>query len=173
MNGGVIVKKLSLKRILIICLSVICAIELVHFILYLHFGLVKSQNYRDEFVRNLDIWALENKKVHYIDFINYDDLSWKYRNSISRESFQNAKTDEQCLLIYNQIISATHDPQKSESFFTTQGMDMSTAHEGLIVEGKTYHIIHDVDIKTNYLTFQPYISKWMISIEDTTYKQRG
>ena len=46
MNGGVIVKKLSLKRILIICRGVICVIELVHFILYLHFGLAKSQNYR-------------------------------------------------------------------------------------------------------------------------------
>ncbi len=168
MNGGVIVKILSLKRILIICLGVICAIELVHFILYLHFGLAKSQNYRDEFVRNLDYFALGNKEAHYIDFINYDDLSWKYRNSISKEMFQNAKTDKQCLLIYNQIISATHNPQKSESFFTTQGMDMSTAHEGLIVEGKPYHFIHDIDIKTNYFTFQPYISKWMISIEETT-----
>ena len=82
MNGGVVVKKQSLKRILIICFGVICAIELVHFILYLHFGLAKSQNYREEFVHNLDIAALGNKEAHYIDFIEYDDLSWKYRNSI-------------------------------------------------------------------------------------------
>lgn len=168
MNGGVVVKKQSIKRMLIICLGVICVIELVHFILYLHFGLAKSQNYRDEFVHNLDIAALINKEAHYIDFIEYDDLSWKYRNTISKEMFQNSKTDEQCLLIYNQIISATHNPQKSESFFTTQGMDMSTVHEGLIVGGKSYHIIHDIDITTNYFTFQPYISKWMISIEETT-----
>ena len=161
-------KKQSLKRILIICLGVICAIEVVHFIMYLHFGLVKSQDYRDEFVHNLDIAALGNKETHYINFIKYDDLSWKYRNSISKEMFQNAKTDEQCLLIYNQIISVTHNPQKSESFFTTQGMDMSTGYEGLIVEGKTYHTKHDIDVKTNYFTFQPYISKWMISIEETT-----
>ena len=161
-------KKQSLKQILIICFGVICAIELVHFILYLHFGLVKSQDYRDDFVDNLDIAALGNKEAHYIDFIEYDDLSLKYRNSISKEMFQNAETDEQCLLIYDQIISATHDPQKSESFFTTQGMDMSTGYEGLIVEGKAYHIKHDIDVKTNYFTFQPYISKWMISIEETT-----
>lgn len=168
MNGDAVMKKRSLKRILTICLGVLCAIELVHFILYLHFGLVKSQDYRDEFVHSLDIAALGNKEAHYIDFIEYDDLSWKYRNSISKEMFQNAETDEQCLLIYNQIISVTHNPQKSESFFTTYGMDMSTGYEGLIVEGKTYHIIHDIDIKTNYFTFQPYISKWMISIKETT-----
>lgn len=168
MNGGVIVKKLSLKRKLIMCLGVICTIELVHFILYIQFGLVKSQNYRDEFVCNLDIGALDNKEAHYIDFINYDDLSWKYRNSISRERFQDAKNDEQCLLIYNQIISATHNPQKSESFFTTQGMDMSTGYEGLIVDDKAYYIEHNIDVKTNYFTFQPYISKWMITIEERT-----
>lgn len=161
-------KKLLLKRMLIICLGVVCVIELVHFILYLHFGLVKSQDYRDEFVDNMDIVALINKEAHYIDFVSYDDLSWKYRNSISKEMFQNAKNDEQCLLIYNQIISATHDPQKSESFFTTKGMDMCTGYEGLIVVGKTYYIEHDIDVKTNYFTFKPYISKWMISIKETT-----
>lgn len=95
MNGGVVVKKQSIKRMLIICLGVICVIELVHFILYLHFGLAKSQNYREEFVHNLDIAALINKEAHYIDFIEYDDLSWKYRNTISKEMFQNSKTDEQ------------------------------------------------------------------------------
>ena len=161
-------KKLLLKRMLIICLGAICVTELVHFILYLHFGLVKSQDYRDEFVDNMDIVALINKEAHYIDFVSYDDLSWKYRNSISKEMFQNAKNDEQCLLIYNQIISATHDPQKSESFFTTKGMDMCTGYEGLIVAGKTYYIEHDIDVKTNYFTFEPYISKWMISIKETT-----
>ncbi|MDE7280236.1 MAG: hypothetical protein K2N36_00660 [Ruminiclostridium sp.] len=149
-------------------MGVICVIELVHFILYLHFGLVKSQDYRDEFVDNMDIVALINKEAHYIDFVSYDDLSWKYRNSISKEMFQNAKNDEQSLLIYNQIISATHDPQKSESFFTTKGMDMCTGYEGLIVDGKTYYIEHDIDVKTNYFTFKPYISKWMISIKETT-----
>ena len=165
-------KKLSLKRILIICLGVVCVIELVHFILYLHFGLVKSQDYRDEFVANMGDEFVYNvdfdKEAHYIDFVSYDDLSWKYRNSISKEMFQNAKTDEQCLLIYNQVISLTHDPQKSESFFTTKGMDMCTGYEGLIVDGKTYYIEHDIDVKTNYFTFEPYISKWMISIKETT-----
>lgn len=162
-------KKASKHRFLLIFLVVICAIETVHFILYLHFGLVKAQDYRDDFVLyGMDIVALGNKDAHYIDFINYDDLSWKYRNSISKEMFQNAETDEQCLSIYNRIISATHNPQKSSSFFTTQGMDMSTGYEGLISDDKTYSIKHDLDIKTNYFTFKPYISKWLISIEEKT-----
>ena len=162
-------KKQALKRILIICLGVIFAIELVHFILYLHFGLAKAQDYRDDFILyGMDISGLENGERHYVEFIPYDDLSLRYKKTVSKDIFQNAATDEQCLLIYNKIISSTDNSSKT-SFFecTTHGMQMGTGFETLMVDGKSYHIKHDISIKTNYFTFQPYISKWLISIEET------
>lgn len=170
MKDGAIMEKAILKRrLLLIFLVVICAIEAVHFILYLHFGLAKAQDYRDDFILyGMDILSLENGERHYVEFIPYDDLSLRYKNTVSKDIFQNATTDEQCLLIYNKIISSTGNPSNT-SFFecTTHGMQMGTGCETLLVDGKNYHIKHDINIKTNYFTFKPYISKWMISIEET------
>lgn len=165
---GDIVKKAVLKhRPLLIFLAVICAIETVHFILYLHFGIAKAQDYRDNFIlHGMDIAGLERGELRYAEFIPYDDLSLRYKNSISKDALQNTETDEECLLIYNKIIQSAKNPG-STSFFecTTQGMQMGTGSEVLTAEGKNYHIEHDICIRTNYFTFKPYISKWIISIE--------
>lgn len=171
MKDGVVLKKAILKhRLLLIFLTVICVIEAIHFILYLHFGLARAQDYRDDFILyGMDIVGLEKGEHHYVEFIPYDDLSLRYKSSVSKDIFQNAATDEQYFLLYNNIISLTGSPSNT-SFFecTTQDMQMGTGYEILTVDGKSYRIKHDINIKTNYFTFKPYISKWMISIEETT-----
>lgn len=162
-------KKAVLKhRSLLIFLAVICVIETVHFILYLHFGLAKAQDYRDDFIlHGMDIAGLERGERHYAEFIPYDDLSLRYKNSISKDLLQNTETGEECLLIYNKVIQSTGDPG-STSFFecTTRGMQMGTGCEVLTVDEKNYRIEHDICIRTGYFTFKPYISKWIISIKE-------
>lgn len=162
-------KKAVLKhRLLLIFLVVIGVIEIIHFILYLHFGIAKAQDYRDDFIlHGMDIVGLEKGERRYAEFIPYDDLSLRYKNSISKDILQKAKTDEECLLIYNKIISSAGNPGGT-SFFdcTTRGMQMGTGCEVLTVDGKNYRIEHDICIRADYFTFKTYISKWIISIEE-------
>ena len=39
--------------------------------------------------------------------------------------------------------------------------------EELVVDDVRYSVTHNIDVTTNYFTVKPYISKWMISIEET------
>lgn len=140
------------------------AIELIHLFLYINIGLKKSSRYIEEFIDKSINLAISGQD-YYIQLIPYDDLSIIYKMGISKNDFVNINSDKQCLEIYSIIDNLTFNSQ-STSFYSTSGLKMGTYYEGLIVDDIKYSIKHDIDVKTNYFTFKPYISKWIITIEE-------
>lgn len=153
------------KRKIIIGAATFLVIECIHLFVYINYGLNGSAIYINEFITNCGSYALE-EEGHYLDLISYGDLSPIYKIVVDEEEFINADTDKECFEIYNSIIEHTSS-QKSSSFYTTYGMKKGTYYEELIVDDVRYRAKHNIDVKTNYFTFKPYISKWMITIEET------
>lgn len=154
------------KRKIITGIVIVLLIEFVHLLLYINYGLNKSALYVDEFITNAVGYTIQ-EKGYYLELIPYDDLSLAYRIVIDEDDFISADTDESCLEIYNIIIQHTSS-QKSSSFYSTFGMKKGECYEELIVDDVRYSVTHNIDVKTNYFTFKPYISKWMITIEKIT-----
>lgn len=141
-------------------------IEFVHLLLYINYGLNKSAIYIDEFAKNAVGYTIQ-KKGYYLELIPYDDLSLAYKIAIDEDDFISVDNDESCLEIYNIIIKHTPS-QKSSSFYSTIGMRKGECYEELIVNNVRYSVTHNIDVETNYFTFKPYISKWMITVEEIT-----
>ena len=154
------------KRKVITAIVVILMLEFVHLLLYINYGLNKSAIYIDEFATNAVGYTIQ-EKGYYLKLIPYDDLSLAYRIVIDEDDFISVDTDESCLEIYNRIIEHTPS-QKPSSFYTTYSMRKGECYEELVVDDVRYSVTHNIDVTTNYFTFKPYISKWMISIEETT-----
>lgn len=104
------------------------------------------------------------KDGYYLDIIPYEELSSKYRSAVSEEEFTGADTDEECMALYEKIRKATWS-ERNTSFFTTKGMKKGSYSEILIVDDITYRVEHDIDVRIGCFTFEPYISKWIITIE--------
>lgn len=122
--------------------------------------------YVNEFITN----AVDNtiqEKGYYLELIPYDDLSLVYKIAIDEDDFISVDNDESCLEIYNIIIQHTPS-QKSSSFYSTFGMKKGECYEELIIDNVRYRVTHNIDVKTNYFTFKPYISKWIITIKEIT-----
>ena len=100
----------------------------------------------------------------YLDIVSYEDLARKYRAAVSEEEFYGADTDEECMALYEKIRKATRI-EKNTSFFTTKGMKKGGYSEVLVVDDVSYRVEHDIDVRIGYFTFEPYISKWVITIE--------
>lgn len=156
------------KRIFIISGFILAAAALTHFMLYIHIALNRADDYRNDMIETQVAFSLsamtDDFKMadYYKDTLNYDDLSAVYKFAVSQSDFA-AESDSECLELYNKIIKATHNPDR-HSFYSTYGMKKGTAYESLTVDGVKYSVKHDLDIKANYFTFEPYIAKWSISI---------
>lgn len=154
------------KRKIITGIVIVLLIEFVHLLLYINYGLNKSALYVNEFITN----AVDNtiqEKGYYLELIPYDDLSLVYKIAIDEDDFISVDNDESCLEIYNIIIQHTPS-QKSSSFYSTFGMKKGECYEELIIDNVRYRVTHNIDVKTNYFTFKPYISKWIITIKEIT-----
>lgn len=154
------------KRKIIIGIFAVLIFEFIHLFIFINYELNRSGIYVDKFINNASAYSI-SEKGYYLDLIPYDDLSLIYKISIDEEDFINANTDEKCFEIYNKIIEHTSS-QKSSSFFTTYGMKKGTYYERLTVNGIKYSVEHNIDVRTNYFTLKPYISKWLITIEEAT-----
>lgn len=154
------------KRKIITVIVVVLLIEFVHLFLYINYGLNKSATYIDEFAINAVGYTIQ-EKGYYLQLIPYDDLSLVYKIAIDEDDFISVDDDESCLEIYNIIIEHTPS-QKASSFYSTFSMKKGECYEELIVDDVRYSVTHNIDVKTNYFTFKPYISKWMITIEEIT-----
>ncbi len=156
------------KRIIFIVLGfIIAAAALTHWLPYINIALNRADDYRNNAIENqvnftLSAMADDEVKTYYKDYVNYDNWAAAYKFAVSESDFA-AKTDSECLKLYNKIVKATHNPDR-HSFYSTYGMKKGTAYESLIVDGVKYSIEHDLDIKANYFTFEPYNAKWSISI---------
>lgn len=134
----------------------------VYSLFYVH-NLDKASEYLEDFMdKSLSLSV--TKDGCYLDIIPYGDLSLKYRVVISEEEFAGADTDEKRMVLYEEIRKATW-VEKNTSFFTTKGMKKGGYSEVLIVDDVVYRVEHDIDVRIGCFTFEPYISKWIITIK--------
>lgn len=134
----------------------------VYSFFYVH-NLDKASEYLEDFM-DKSFSLLGTKDGHYLDIIPYEELSLKYRSAVSEEEFTGADTDEERMALYEKIRKMTW-VEKNTSFFTTKGMKKGGYSEVLIVDDVTYRVNHDIDVRIGYFTFEPYISKWVITIK--------
>lgn len=154
------------KRKIMVFIVAVLIIEFIHLFVYINYGLNKSGIYIDKFIVNSIGYSIA-QKGYYLDLIPYDDLSLIYKIIIDEEEFTAANTDEKCFKIYNKVIENTSS-KKCSSFFTTIGNKNGTYYESLTIDGIKYSVNHNIEVKTNYFTLKPYISKWIITIEEVT-----
>ncbi|MDR1689083.1 MAG: hypothetical protein LBS21_10795 [Clostridiales bacterium] len=101
--------------------------------------------------------------------IPYDILSSKYKRSVSREEYENAKTDEQLFNVFLKMDSVKRS--KNASRF----LEMSTTRykgfpcDFMDYNGKTYWVTLEIDFRPNLLTLEPEVSRFAMIIEE---KQR-
>lgn len=153
-------KKSKKKAIIII---IVMCIILVYLFLYFHIGIRKLSEYRDE-VLDKSFSLSASRNGYYVDLLSYDDLSLVYRMCISEEEFIDADTDEKRLEIYQKIKEVTLI-EKNTAFHTTKGMRKGGYTEVLVVDDVKYLVGHEIDVKAGFITLEPYIAKWVISIE--------
>lgn len=161
------------KKIFVKILIAMGLIEIIHFIVYISISYGRIETYFYEFIEKSFSLMVANQNSfsltatnhgYYLDIIPYDDLSIIYKRVITEEEFASADNDKKRMEIYNKVIRATLF-KKSTANYTTIGYKKGGYYEYLVVDGIRYKVEHEVDIKTNYFTFKPYISKWMITIE--------
>ena len=141
---------------------VVLLVVVVYSFFYVH-NLDKASEYLEAFLDKSFSLSV-TKDGYYLDIIPYEDLSSKYRSAVSGEEFTKADTDEECMALYEKIRKTTWN-ERNTSFFTTKGMKKGGYSEILIVDDITYRVEHDIDVRIGCFTFEPYISKWIITIE--------
>lgn len=141
---------------------VVLLVVVVYSFFYVH-NLDKASEYLEAFLDKSFSLSV-TKDGYYLDIIPYEDLSSKYRSAVSEEEFTGADTDEECMALYEKIRKTTWS-ERNTSFFTTKGMKKGGYSEILIVDDITYRVNHDIDVRIGYFTFEPYISKWVITIK--------
>ncbi len=141
---------------------VVLLVVVVYSFFYVH-NLDKASEYLEAFLDKSFSLSV-TKDGYYLDIIPYEDLSSKYRSAVSEEEFTGADTDEECMALYEKIRKMTWS-ERNTSFFTTKGMKKGGYSEILIVDDITYRVNHDIDVRIGYFTFEPYISKWVITIK--------
>lgn len=137
-------------------------IVVVYPLFYVH-NLDKASGYLEDFM-DKSLCLSVTKDGYYLDIIPYKDLSLKYRAVISEEEFAGADMDEESMALYEKIRKATWI-DRNTSFFTTKGMKKGGYSEILFVDGVTYRVEHDIDVRIGWFTFDPYISRWVITIK--------
>lgn len=134
----------------------------VYSFFYVH-NLDRASEYLEAFMdKSLSLTV--TKDGYYLDIIPYGDLSLKYSLAVPEKEFAGADTDEERMALYEKIRKTTRG-EKNTSFFTTKGMKKGGYSEVLIVDDVTYRVNHDIDVRIGYFTFEPYISKWVITIK--------
>ena len=177
-------KKSIIKRLLIIVIIIVVIATVLFGALSLvayKFGTTEEYSYRfaghifNETAYNWHHYAdVENYTGFVIKLVDYDMLSDKYKRIVTKDEYTNADSDEQIFDIYKRITAANSD-QKSEVMkdlfvSTTQGLKMSEGTDGFIIDGKAYRLTHHFDFKPRLFSDTPYISKWMIDIEEVSDK---
>ena len=165
----------TLKRAVIITAVTVAALFAAYFALSVP-NVGRVQDYVNGFRRDLYDstymnWSEPGSSTTYvIGLVDYDMLADRYKRQIPREEYTGAVTGGQIFDIYRRIADANSDNGTNAGWdmlvSTTYGYDMAEGCDGFTVDGKTYRAEHNFDFKPDLLTGEPYISKWMIEIEE-------
>ena len=140
-----------------------------------------TQEYTNDFRRivfdSTYMNAPGNNEMCVIEIVDYNMLAAKYRRIVSEEEFESAKTEDQIFDIYRRI-AAENNNQISEAAIdmfvsTTYGYKMAEGMDCFIIGSQAYRVYHYFDFKPQLFSDKPYISKWMIEINEIDNNETG
>ena len=159
-------EKAKQTKIYIVMLGIM-AIAIIYWFLWGTIGASRESEYIQEIIHNAMPFCsidLPTDK-YYSEIIPYDELSYRYRNVISKEEYESADTDEEIYSLYQKIIKAG-DKISAEKRLSTSGYRQGTAYEMIIIGETKYMCCHDIVIALNPFTLRPYIYKWEMECDE-------
>lgn len=97
--------------------------------------------------------------------IPYEMLSKKYKNALSSEEYSNAVESNELLKLYSNSVFQQHLKRKVDISLSTEGYKKTASGDSQAGD-KCYHIRHEIDVAPNWITLEPEIVRWNISITE-------